>query len=331
MGAMHANVYKWLPDARVVAVVDPRAEAARETLRSLGLGDIPVYADYDQAAKACEFTVVDICLPTDLHRDIALRAFAEGRHVFCEKPIALTLESAREITAAARGAARELMVGHCIRFWPEYVELKRIVDSSEHGCLLSLSMSRRTGRPSFTGGDWANQPARCLGAALDLHIHDTDFLVHLLGTPQAVVSRGTLDTSGWSGISTQYHFDGKAVTAEGGWNYPKNWGFQMRFAAVFECAALDFDSRAPQALLLTSGEGRPVPISLAQPIAASSATTGNITSLGGYYSELSYFIDYLERGKPVVISTGEQATESLRVVLAEIESARQGKLISLNL
>lgn len=314
MGKMHAEVCRRLPGAHVVGVVDPRGESLREDLRTCGLGGLPVFSDIPSALAQAECSVADICLPTDLHREAALRAFAAGKHVFCEKPIALTLEDALAMTGAADQAGRQLMVGHCIRFWPEYVELKRLVDSGEHGRLLSLSMGRRTGRPGYSIGDWVNQPERCLGAALDLHIHDADFLLHLLGAPKAVCSQALHDRTGWSSISTQYLYDGRIATAEGAWNYPPNWGFQMRFSAVFESAVLDYDSRANPTLTLAVGDGGPGAVSV-QP--------GD-----GYHHELAYFIGCLERGEPVAISTGGQAAESLRLVLAEIESATRGGRVS---
>lgn len=312
MGKKHAEVYHLLPDACVVGVVDPRGDDLGEFLRASQLDGVPVFPSLASAMEEMECSVVDICLPTDLHRTIALEAFAAGKHVFCEKPIALTTNDASAMTLAAHQAHRQLMVGHCIRFWPEYIELKRIVDSGEHGRLLSLSLSRRTGRPGYSIGDWVNKPDRCLGAALDLHIHDTDFLLHLLGAPEAVVSQGLRDETGWSSISTQYHYEGRIVTADGAWNYPANWGFQMRYTAVFERAVLDFDSRS--VLTLAAGESGPVALSM--------------PPHDGYYHELAYFIGCLERGEPVSVSTGEQASASLDLVLAEIESAATGKQIS---
>ncbi len=313
MGKKHAEGYHLLRDACVVGVVEPRGEELGEALRASQLGHAAVFTDFHSAVGELEFSVVDICLPTDLHRDIAIRAFAAGKHVFCEKPIALTRDDAAAMTGAAREAGRELMVGHCIRFWPEYAELKRLVDSGEHGRLLSLSLIRRTGRPGYSIGDWVNRPERCIGAALDLHIHDTDFLMHLLGAPEAVVSQGLRDETGWSSIATQYLYEGRIVTAEGAWNYPANWGFQMRYTAVFEHAILDYDSRS--GVTLAAGDGEPTSLPMPQQ--------------DGYYHELAYFIECLERGEPVAISTGEQAAASLDLVLAEIESAGTGKRISL--
>lgn len=313
MGRKHADVYHLLPDACVVGVVDPRGEDLGESLRATQLDGVPVFSSFASAIEEVECSVVDICLPTDLHRTIALEAFTAGKHVFCEKPIALTRSDASDMTLAAHLADRQLMVGHCIRFWPEYIELKRIVDSGAHGRLLSLSLSRRTGRPGYSIGDWVNKPDRCLGAALDLHIHDTDFLLHLLGAPEAVTSHGLRDETGWSSISTQYHYDGRIVTADGAWNYPADWGFQMRYTAVFERAVLDFDSRS--VLTLATGEAGPVALSM--------------PPHDGYYHELAYFIGCLERGEPVSVSTGEQASASLDLVLAEIESAATGNRITL--
>lgn len=313
MGKKHVDVYHLLSDACVVGVVDPRGDELGESLRASQLGHAPVFIDFDSARRELEFSAVDICLPTDLHRDIALQAFAAGKHVFCEKPIALTRDDAAAMTAAASEADRQFMVGHCIRFWPEYVELKRLMDSGEHGRLLSLSLSRRTGRPGYSIDDWVNKPERCLGAALDLHIHDTDFLLHLLGSPDAVVSQGLRDKTGWSSIATHYFYDGRIVTAEGAWNYPPNWGFQMRYTAVFECAVLDYDSRS--GLTLTSGDAEPTALLM--------------PPHDGYYHELAYFVGCLERGEPVAISTGNHASASLDLVLAEIESAGSNQKITL--
>jgi len=324
MGATHAAVYRLLPSVQVVAIVDSRLEETRMALANKGW-EIPVFSDYASAAAACDFSVVDICLPTDLHLEMAMKAFAGGCHVFCEKPIALTIEDAEKMVQAGVAARRQLMIGHCIRFWPEYVELKRLVDSGEHGRLLSLSMSRRSGRPGYTAGDWVNRPDRCLGAALDLHIHDTDFLVYLLGLPEAVSSRGIQETMGWDSISSQYQYGQLQVTAEGAWNYPKNWGFQMRYSAVFERAALDFDSRAMSSLMLTVGDQAPTPVTFPVAAGVPAALSADIAGLGGYYHELAYFTQRLKAGLPVDISTGQQATQSLRVVLAEIESARSEK------
>jgi hypothetical protein len=99
----------------------------------------------------------------------------------------------------------------------------------------------------------------------------------------------------------------------------------MRYSAVFERAALDFDSRAKSSLMLTVGDQAPTPVNFPLAAGVPAALSADIAGLGGYYHELAYFTQRLEAGLPVDISTGQQATQSLRVALAEIESARSEK------
>lgn len=230
MGRTHAAVLRELPGVAVTGVLDPRREGIEAAVREALGREVPVYRELEAGLTGCD--VVDICLPTDLHRRAAEAAFAAGCHVFCEKPVALNMEDAGAMVRAAEAAGREFMVGHCIRFWPEYEHLKRIVDSGEHGRLLSLSLSRRNSRPDYAVGGWVNDPARCVGAALDMHIHDTDFVCDLLGEPHAVSARGVREATGWNSIASLYDFgpDGPLVFADGAWNYPPGFGFQMRFS-----------------------------------------------------------------------------------------------------
>ena len=313
MGRLHAGVLAKMTDVVVAGVFDLRGAEIHEGLRSAGI-EAPVFNNLGQAISQTKCDVVDICLPTDLHYETAEAAFVAGRHVFCEKPLALNVADADAMVRAAREAGRQLMVGHCIRFWPEYMVLQELVRSEEQGALVSLSLSRRNARPDYAVGGWTDDPARCVGAALDMHIHDTDFVCHLLGAPRAVSSRGFREPTGWNSIASLYDFGpkGPLVFADGAWNYPPGWGFQMKFSAVFERGALDYDSRGEPTLLLTPGNEPPRPVALpAYPP-------------DGYHAELAYFFSCLRDGLPVEKSTGAQAALSLRVTLAEIESATRG-------
>ena len=103
--------------------------------------------DLYAALERPDVDVVDICLPTPQHREAAERAFAAGKHVLLEKPIALTLEDAEAIVAAAERAGKLLVVGLVLRFWPEYVELRRIVACGELGRPLAASAQRLSPPP----------------------------------------------------------------------------------------------------------------------------------------------------------------------------------------
>ena len=330
MGSMHAQVYSQLPGARLAAVVDPRLDVVREKLSALHM-PVPVYATFDEMLERHPgVDAVDICTPSDLHEANAVRALDAGKHLFCEKPLALSLESADRILAKAAARRVIAQVGLCIRFWPEYQALRAFMAGGRGGRLLSLSLQRQAGRPGYSDQDWLNRAERSGGAALDLHIHDTDFVVALLGRPEAVTSRATFDYSGPSHIFTVYHFGSGAVCSEGGWNYPANWGFRMAFQAVFENCCVDFDSGGSPSLRITWSAGKPEPMPFTAPAAGQSATgEGNISSLGGYFNELQHYVDCLARGRPPADATLAQARTSLEVVFAEIESAKSGRTVDL--
>lgn len=329
MGQMHAKCYLAIPKAELMAIVDAHPDDARKRQKKIGL-NIPIYSSLNDLFAATDVDAVDICLPTDLHVPVGLEVVAAGKHVFCEKPFAPTAEEGLKLVEAARRKRVYLMVGHCIRFWPEYQYLENLFKEKRYGKLLSLSMQRRSSRPTYSKQNWLQNLKRSGGAVYDLHIHDTDYVLHLLGMPTAVTSVGTKDFAGWSRVFTTYHFKNLAVTAEGGWNMPTKWGFSMSWQAVFEDAVLEYDLRREPTLRLTAGKNNLKEITLKQPkVTTAGAITGNISALGGYINELTYFVDCLEKKTAPKISTGVQAAQSVATIAAEVESLETGKTVGL--
>jgi UDP-N-acetylglucosamine 3-dehydrogenase len=113
MGAAHATNYRALEGSvRVKTVASRTLERAGRIAETVGA---EATTDLDAAIRDPEVDAVDICLPTPLHRDAAERAFAAGKHVFLEKPIALTPEDADTIIRAAEQSGRLFMVGLVLR------------------------------------------------------------------------------------------------------------------------------------------------------------------------------------------------------------------------
>ncbi len=309
MGRMHGQVYGALEGVDLVHVVDKDAVRAASVAgphgasTSAALDGLP---DVD---------VVDVCLPTDLHAEFAVRALGMGKHVVCEKPMAISLAEADRMKAAAEAAGKRLMVAHCIRFWPEYVELRRLVESGELGRLLSLSLTRYSPFPSWGSDNWLADERRAGGAALDLHVHDTDFATDLMGrSPDEATSLGNRDSRGVSHVSTLMKFGETVVHAEGSWNLPAKTPFKMAFRATFEQGAAIMDGGP--LTIYTDDEVR-VP---EMPKMAAENAGGNIGDLGGYYYELAYFYDALRKGEPLDRCTPESSRLSLATTLKEIEA-----------
>jgi predicted dehydrogenase len=227
MGATHARCYAALgADVRVVCGEEPdRVRELAERLGAEATGDL-------EAALAMPVDAVDVCLPTPLHRPVAERALAAGRHVLLEKPIALTLEDADALGAAA--ADRVLMVGHVLRFVPEIAELRRVLASGELGRPLSASAIRLSAPPDWN--DWMLDPERSGGTLVDLAIHDFDLLGALLGPAGRVEARAT--AGGRHVIALVDHEHGPA-TIEASHAMPASYPFTARLRVLCERGVLE--------------------------------------------------------------------------------------------
>ena len=321
MGGMHAQIYNILEGVDLVAAVDKRVEESQEKLDRLGC-QAKVYATLDEAMEQAQCDFVDVCLPTHLHEAFSIQALDAGKALFCEKPLALTVEKADRIIEAAKRNDAIAQVGHCLRFWPEYQKLTEFHSNGEGGRLLSLSFARRGARPNFGIDDWFNDESLSGSAALDLHIHDTDIMLAMLGQPKAIHSKVTRDYSGPSHIYSLFEYDSLIVSSEGGFNCPSKWGFQMAYQAVYEKAVLDFDSTNGKGLMICQGDEEPAPMEVTKPETGSSKSgEGNVSDLGGYFNELQYFTNCLKAGNKPEIATLEEARDAVSMALREVAIA----------
>ena len=191
-----------------------------------------LYESYEALLADPAVDAVDLCVPNHRHRPFAEAAFAAGKHVLCEKPIALTLEDADAMIDAARRAGKTLMVAHALRYWPEYRLTHDLYRRGELGDGGWLSARRLTSVLYATQGaqGWRADPARAGGAALDLQIHDLDFVCWLFGPPQTVFAHGlrlaggvaagagpqaSAPGGGWEHLATTLRYaDGRGATVE---------------------------------------------------------------------------------------------------------------------
>jgi UDP-N-acetylglucosamine 3-dehydrogenase len=168
MGANHARVLRAVPQAEVVVVADPDAEKGQRLADHIG-------ASFESRLEALPGRVdaAIVATPTETHAEIAAALMESGLDVLIEKPIAPTVEEAKDLVAIARKHDRILMVGHVERFNPAVLELVRHVDG-----LIHIDV-RRVG--SFT-------PRITTGVVLDLMIHDVDLVSSLAGGELTMLS-----------------------------------------------------------------------------------------------------------------------------------------------
>src|SRR5687768_12894052 len=105
-------------------------------------------------AMLSDVDVVDICSPTHLHHEIALKAAAAGKHIICEKPLARTTEQAQGMIRACRQAGVQLLVAHVVRFFPEYALAQAAVAEGQIGKPGVIRLHRSSYRPKKPAGNW---------------------------------------------------------------------------------------------------------------------------------------------------------------------------------
>ncbi|MCD9025383.1 Gfo/Idh/MocA family protein [Cohnella silvisoli] len=318
MGGMHAACYEALlgkHNFRVTAVADADINKATELAKKFGA---QAYSSASDLIMNADVTAVDICLPTFLHKDIAIQAMRKGYDVFIEKPVCLTGEEADELLQVQQETSARVMVGHCIRFWPEYMELKQIADSGQYGRIVSGVFKRISPKPDWAWQSWLDDPLKSGTAALDLHIHDVDFVRYLLGTPKQIQTETVKGIGVTPHIFALYTYDDAVISLEGGWDYPKQFPFEMAFRVKFEQATVVFSSASSPSFVIYENNHEVIERTFE---AGEAAGGGNISSLGGYINELAYFISSLENGTEIANSSLTDGCDSLRLTLREIALA----------
>jgi UDP-N-acetylglucosamine 3-dehydrogenase len=311
MGGVHLNAYAGIPEVEVVGVADARVESAVAGAKIVGARP---YASYEELVAAEDVEVVDICLPTALHRDLAVRAAGEGRHVILEKPIARTMEDAQQILDAFSADGPRLFVGHVVRFFPEYVGIKQKIDAGDLGTVGVVRTSRRS--PFLLGwNDWYADWRVSGGVLMDLVIHDFDYLRWTLGEVERVYARGMLgrEYNRLDYVLATLRFQSGAIAhVEGHWGYPGPFNYSIEVAGSH--ALLTVDSTEPASLQLISGAPEEVP----------DLASGK----SPYTKELEHFISCIATGEEPIVEAHD-AREALRIGLAATESVLRGEPVTL--
>jgi predicted dehydrogenase len=192
----HLPAYQASDEADLVAVSSGRSETARTAAEQFGARK--VHATWQKAVADPEVEAVDICTPNALHAPIAIAAARAGKHVLVEKPMALSLDEADAMIAAAREAGVTLMVAHNLRFAPIYEQVKRIVAEGAIGMpLAARGVFMHAGPDEFWGAtsDWFWQAETAGGGALiDMGIHMIDLLRWFIDRPVVEVTSMTSRT-----------------------------------------------------------------------------------------------------------------------------------------
>jgi predicted dehydrogenase len=327
MGVTHLRAYLNSNLACVAGVCDATRlpvngvlEGVRGNIKTnsdnIDLGpSVKAYRRIEDLLADDEIDLVDLCTPTPVHPEQCIAALEAGKHVLCEKPLARTSSAARKILDAAKSAPGFLMPAMCMRFWPGWSWLKKVVEENTYGRIVAARFRRVSEMPGWSKQGIYGGGIDLGGALFDLHIHDTDFVNFLFGRPRGVFSSGVINPSGTiDHVVTQYIYpSGPAVHAEGNWLLAS--GFNMSYTIHCERAVLDFDlSRGADAMQICEQNQAPRAV--------------HYEDTDGYVGEIRYMLECVaHRRRPTVVDVGAGVT-ALEICEAEEKSIRGGEIES---
>ena len=180
MGASHVAGFKEHPDVDVVAVCDVREETAWKVAEEYGVETWST--DYREVVEREDVDIVSVCTPDHLHREHVVAALEAGKHVLCEKPMALTSEDCEAMIAEADRSGRQLMVGQVCRFAPGFRTAKQIVRSGRIGELFFVESEYAHNYTKVPGvGGWRKDPEIGREPVIGGGIHAVDLVRWMAG------------------------------------------------------------------------------------------------------------------------------------------------------
>ena len=291
----HIPAWEERRDAELVALCDIRAEQMEKYKNK------HCYTDFDEMLKNEEIDILDICLPTYLHAEFAIKAMNMGINVICEKPVSLNAADVARVYSTAKSNNVKFMVAQVLRFWPEYSIIKEIYDTGKYGRLLSGHMGRLGVRPKWSWDGWMMDENRSGLVPFDLHIHDLDFIVYAFGKPKEFKDyRARSENQDY--INSIYEYDGFFITTEAAW-YDAPYPFAANFRFQFEKALAVFENHE---MTIYEKDGK-----IFKPVSQSGEDTGDIglPKSNAYSNEINYFADCVlsgaepDRVKPAELET----------------------------
>jgi UDP-N-acetylglucosamine 3-dehydrogenase len=313
LGQVHADCYAAIPGVQVVGVHDLADEHAnRLAVRANSV----VYDSFDELLERSGCDLVSVTLPSHLHKSFTVRAASFGKHVICEKPIALNLQDAKEMIRVCQANNVRLFIGHVVRFFPEYVQMKQKTQEGALGRIGVAHAKRAGGHPGIVRA-WYREDEKSGGVIGDLMIHDIDFMRWTLGEVRSVYGLRRNEVDFDYALATLVFKSGAVANLEAFWGYPGPFVTAAEIAG--SKGVIRGDSTQSASLQIRK--------------ATESSTAGGIqipqspSFVSPYTIQLSHFVDCIRNQCEPIVSA-DDAYLALEIALAVTESSRSGNTVT---
>ncbi|RKY86491.1 gfo/Idh/MocA family oxidoreductase [candidate division KSB1 bacterium] len=317
-GEVHADCFSRIKEAKLYSVFSIDTEKAEFFAKKY---NAKLCSSIEELLNNEKISVVDICAPTPFHKTIALNAIKKGKDVICEKPISLTVEDAELMINTAEKNGKKLFIAHVLRFFPEYLKTKEIVDSGRLGSIGTVRMTRAAGIPS--GYDnWYIDRNKSGGVLIDLLIHDFDFLRWCFGDVKRIyaknIGKGRRLKIDYALVLMRFQ-NGVIAHLEGSWAH-KPGSFFTKIEIAGNNGLLTFDSRSsvPVQISINKQEDNVKDVIIPESPVKKSP----------YLLELEHFIDCLENDREPIINPYD-ALKALELGILAVKSSNTGEVIEL--
>lgn len=328
MAKEHMKAIKFNKQAELRAICDidqDKVKAAAEEFH------VDWYCDYRELLSRDDIDAVVIVTPDHIHCEQTIGALEAGKHVLCEKPMALTMEECKDMIAAAERTGNKLMIGQICRYTPGFRLAKQLIDNGEIGELFYVESEYAHDYTNITGaGNWRLDPVRLRPAFLGGGCHAVDLLRWVAGDPYEVMAFSNkkvlkswpVDDCTIAIMRFPNDIIGKVFVSAG-----CKREYTMRSVFYGDKGTIIADNTTPHITLYKKNisgkdnlfEGvEDQTISMQYPVALSSHNT---------ISEINEFVDIITNGKPV-LTDGKQGAATVAACLAAVEAARREEKIA---
>ncbi|MFI6879873.1 Gfo/Idh/MocA family protein [Streptomyces sp. NPDC050400] len=318
-GIARAHLPAWIALGARVTILSTDGNAEKLAARHAESGVTAVRGLSELLDRAA---VVDLCTPTFTHRQLTLDAIAAGKHVVCEKPLALTVAEAQEMADAAEAAGVLLFPAHVVRYFPAYAALAESVAAGGVGAPAVLRFTRSGSYPVWA--PWFGDPALSGGILVDQMIHDFDFARLLAGDVVRIHAqvRGRQEPGARAGdvatgTAVLTHASGAVSHVLGVWGLP-DLQFRTTYRVAGPDGILEHDSTAHTGFRVLAQGTRPL----------GEGIPGSPMTESPYLTELREFAAAIEGG-PVPRVSARDGVEAVRIAAAAAESARTGEPVEI--
>ncbi|MBP1993688.1 Gfo/Idh/MocA family protein [Paenibacillus eucommiae] len=341
-GSMFKGVHlpAWLlnSDVELVALCDTNIEVAQKIADEQGISD--VYEDYRDMLARDDLDIINICTPNLYHSEVAVAALQSGKHVFCEKPDAVSAEEAVKMAEAAKESGKVLMVMRNNRFRSVAQFLKAYVEKGHMGESYTgrCGWIRRRGIPG-KGGWFTTKELSGGGPLIDLGVHMIDLAVWFMGNPKPVAVSGAVYTKfAETELSDSEHSEFGSKNAEGIFDVEDLATGFIRFAngATLQIE-FSWASNIEQETQFVELRGTKAGFSLNnEELKLFTEIEGTLCNIqpqisrkgNGHGDNIHHFVDVV-MGRQEPIFKPEHGVDMIKILSAIYESAKLGKEIQL--